>query len=230
VTSGNWQAPGGWGSPGSSPWADPATPTEPGAPYTGPPPTLQPHPAPPAYGYPGPQWAAPQWGPTAPYGYPLPPRPPQRPGQLITAAVLAFTQAVLVLIASLYLWFFASMADLLAAEAGAGWSAAEVQALVTEGTVLAIVQLVSAVLLVGAGAWALSRRARGAWTLLVAALALQVVLALYWAVRLLAEVGGADANGAILSLTLLFAAAPLVGLGMLLVGPGKRWFGGTPQA
>jgi hypothetical protein len=223
-----------WGPPTPSPWADPATPTEQGAPYTGPPPT-QPHAGYPGpYGYPAPYHPAsyhpaPQWGPPAPWG-PVPPRPPQRPGQLITAAVLAFAQAVVVLIASLYLWFFAAMADLAAAEADGGYSPATVGALATEGTVLAVVQLVSAVVLVGAGLWALNTRRRGAWLLLMAALAVQVLLAGYWAVRLMSEIGAFDSAGAILALSLFFAAGPLVGLGMLLVGPGRQWFGGTPPA
>ncbi len=228
MTSGNW------GPPRSSPWADPATPTEQGAPYAGPPATQPPagHPGP--YGHPAPYGPAPyslapQWGPPAPWG-PVPPRPPQRPGQLITAAVLAFAQAVVVLIASLYLWFFASIADLAAAEADGGYPPATVGALATEGTVLAVVQLVSAVVLVGAGVWALNSRRRGAWLLLLAALAVQVILAGYWAVRLMSEIGGFDSEGAIFAFSLFFAAGPLVGLGMLLVGPGRRWFCGTPQA
>jgi hypothetical protein len=149
---------------------------------------------------------------------------------VITAAVLAFAQAVVVLIASLYVWFFASIADLAAAEAGGVWSPGTVDALAREATVLAVVQLLSAVLLVGAGVWALNRRSRAPWVLLVAALAFQVVLAVYWTVRLMSEFGGFDTERTFLSFGLFFAAGPLVGLGMLLVGPGRRWFGGTPQA
>jgi hypothetical protein len=214
-----------WGPPGSSPWADPTTPTEPGPPYVGPPPTAQPYAAyPPApYGHPAPYGQAVPW-------VPLPARGPQRPGQVITAAVLAFAQAVVVLIASLYLWFFASVADVAAAQADGVYSPATVDALATEGTVVALVQVLSAVVLVGAGVWALNTRRRGAWQLLVAAHAVQVVLAGYWAVRLLSEIGGFDTEGAIISASLFFAAGPLVGLGMLLVGAGRRWFGGTAQA
>jgi hypothetical protein len=213
------------GPAGGSPWADPATPTQPGPPYAGPPPTAQPYAAYPSapYGYPA------GYGQPAPWG-PVPPRRPQRPGQLITAAVLAFAQAVVVLIASLYVWFFASIADVAASEAGGVWSPGTVDALAREGTVLAVVQLLSAVLLVAAGVWALNSRRPGALRLLVGAFALQVVLAAYWAVRLMSEVGGFDTGGAILSFALFFAAAPLVGLGMLLVGPGRRWFGGHPHA
>jgi hypothetical protein len=226
---------GNWGPPGSSPWADPTTPTEPGPPYGGPPPmqpAFQPHAGQPAgWGYPAPYGTAP-YG-TAPYGAapwgPAPPRP-QRPGQVISAAVLAFAQATVVMIASLYLWFFASVAELAASGSGGVWAPGRVDALAAEGTVLAIVQLLSAVLLVGAGVWALNRRARGPWRLLVAALAVQLVLAAYWTVRLMSELDGVDTGRTIISFALFFAAGPLVGLGMLLVGPGRRWFGSVEPA
>jgi hypothetical protein len=226
---------GNWGPPGSSPWADPATPTEPGPPYGGPPPmqpAIQPYAGQPAgWGYPAPYGTAP-YG-TAPYGAapwgPAPPRP-QRPGQVITAAVLAFAQATVVMIASLYLWFFASVAELAASGSGGVWAPGRVDALAAEGTVLAIVQLLSAVLLVGAGVWALNRRARAPWRLLVAALAVQLVLAAYWTVRLMSELDGVDTGRTIISFALFFAAGPLVGLGMLLVGPGRRWFGSVEPA
>jgi hypothetical protein len=223
----------GWGTPGSSPWADPSSPTEPGVPYGGPPPTApQPYAAPsygaqPGYAYPAQPWGAPAWG-AVPYGYPLPPRPPQRPGQVITAAVLAFAQSLVVIIASLYLWFFASIADV-ALAATDELPPSSLDSLASEGTVLAIVQLLSAVLLIAAGVWALNSRQRAAGLLLAAALALQVLLAVYWAVRLNSEIGGYDTEGTITAFALFFAAGPLVGLGMLLIGPGRRWFDGTPQ-
>jgi hypothetical protein len=220
---------GDWGPPTRSPWADPATPTEPGPPYAGPPPTGRPYAAyQPGHPYVSAPYSAPYW-PPAPWGA-GPPRPPQRPGQVITAAVLAFAQAAVVLIASLYLWFVASIADLAVAEADGAYSPGMVDALAAEGTVLAVVQLLSSVVLVGAGVRALTSRRQGAWRLLVAALAVQVALAGYWAVRLLSEIGGFDTQGAILSFSLFFAAGPLVGLGMLLVGPGRRWFGRTAPA
>jgi hypothetical protein len=149
---------------------------------------------------------------------------------VITAAVLAFAQATVVMIASLYLWFFASVAELAASGSGGVWAPGRVDALAAEGTVLAMVQLLSAVLLVGAGVWALNRRAQGPWRLLVAALAVQVVLAGYWTVRLMSELDGVDTGRTIISFALFFAAGPLVGLGMLLVGPGRRWFGGIEPA
>jgi hypothetical protein len=222
----------------TDPWADPSTPTEPGAPYTGPPPTA-PVPGgsygqyPPPYGYPGPH------GYPAPYGQPHgapwgpPPQKPRRPGQVITSAVLAFVQAGVVLIASLYVWFFASLADVAAAEAGAANTSRTMQALATEGTVLAVVQLVSAVLLVVAGIAALNRRTGLAWLLLLGAHAVQVVLAVYWTVRMLVVLGdvpGPGAEESFVAFTLFFAAAPLVGLGLVVGGPGRRWFAGGSQA
>jgi hypothetical protein len=146
---------------------------------------------------------------------------------VITAAVLAFVQAAVVLIASLYLWFFASVIDVATQNAPGVYSASRVDALATEGTVLAVVQLVSAVLLVVAGIRALTARTRATWLLTVAAHAVQVLLAVYWGVRLVTlmnEIPGPDAQGAMSAITIFFAAAPLVGLGMLLVGPGRRWF------
>jgi hypothetical protein len=209
-----------------NPWADPSTPTEPGAPYAGPPPTGRPYPP---YGHAVPFGHPGGYGQPAPWG-PVPVRRPQRPGQVVTAAVLAFAQAMVVLIASVYLWFLASLADVVAAEAGGLVPPGRTDALAVEGTVLAVVQLLSAVLLIGAGVWALNARHRGAGRLLQAALAVQVILAAYWAARLLGEFGRFDTGASVLSFTLFFAAGPVVGLGMLLVGPGRRWFGGTPQA
>jgi hypothetical protein len=217
---------------GGNPWADPSTPTQPGSPYQGPPPT-----APQPYGYPSPYGGYPGHGYPgyAPPGYghpgswaPFPPRPPQRPGQVITTAVLAFVQAGVVLFASLYLWFIASFVDL-AAQGDPSLSSARMDALSREGTVLAIVQLVSVVLLVTAGIRALSARTRVSWLLVLAAHGVQIVLAVYWAVRLVAlmnDIPGAGPSGGFAAFTLVFAASPLVGLGVVLVGPGRRWFDG----
>jgi hypothetical protein len=229
---------------GRDPWADPATQTEPGAPYAGPPPTHPP--AAPPYGggpYGWPSYGPGPYGPPAhgpapygpPYGYPapwgpVPPRGATRPGQVITSAVLAFVQAAMVLIASLYVWFFASLVDVVAADSPETFTPATASALATEGRVLALVQLVSAILLVLAGTLALSRRTRPIWRLLVVAHAVQVLLSVYWAVRLVMlvdEPAGSGAEGPLIMLTLVFAAAPLVGLGMVLLGAGRRWFDAT---
>jgi hypothetical protein len=209
-------------SAGGSPWADPATQTEPGSPYLGPPPTAPAAPAP--YGYP-PQYGYPGYGYPAPWG-PVPPRRPQRPGPVVTSAVLAFVQAGVVLVVSLYVWFFASVIGVVSEE-NPGVYASRMDALATEVTVLAIVQLVSVVLLVVAGIRALSARTRSAWLLTVVAHAVQIVLALYWAVRLVRlmnDTPGADAPGVLATVTILFAAAPVVGLGLVLGGSGRRWF------
>lgn len=218
---------------GGDPWADPATPTHPGNPYAGPAPT-----APPQHGQP---YAQPYGQPVA-YGYPGPsgpqPQGPRRPGQVITAAVLAFVQAGLVFIASLYLWFFASIAELIAtsnsgmATGGPGFATDEqAQALATEGTVLALLQLVSAVLLIAAGVRALNTRNRSGWWLVLIAHAGQLVFVTYWAVRLLMFMDdGPGAEGAFASFSVFFAAAPVVSLGLLLTGTARGWFDGTRRS
>jgi hypothetical protein len=216
----------------TSPWADPATPTQPGPPYQGPPPTA------PAYGYP-PQYGQPaSYGYGYPaYGYPgpwgsVPPQRPQRPGQVITSAVLAFVQAGVVLIASLYLYFFTSMIGLAAQDNPAIFASSRMQSLTTEATVLALLQVLSVVLLIVGGVRALASRTRTAWVLAVGAHAVQVVLALYWAVRLATIVGdlpGGGAEGTPAAFTIFFAAAPVVGLGLLLLGSGRHWFGSPQQ-
>lgn len=214
----------------SDPWADPTTPTERGAPYAGPPTTAPPGAgwAPPGYGAPYPH--AGYGYPPPGYGYPSPwpvvPRA-RRPGQVIASAVLAFVQAAMVLVASLYVWFAASIVDIVAADAPGSLDTGTARDLATEGSVLAIVQVVSAVLLVGAGVMALNQRNRRSWMLLLAGLGLQVVLSVYWLVRLLALAGataGPDAGGLFFVFTLFFAAGPLVGLGLVLIGPGRHWF------
>jgi hypothetical protein len=203
------------------PWADPATPTQQGEPYAGPPPT-----APYAYS------APPAWGPQpygVPYGAPwapLPPRGPQRPAQVVTAAVLAFVQAAVVLIASLYVWMLASIADFLGTQAQQGFDP-RLGAFSREGAVLAILQTLSAALLIGAGIWALNSRRRGAWMLLLVAHAVQVVLTGYWLVRLAGladDLPGPDGDGALLGLSLFFAAGPVTAIVLLLVGAGRHWF------
>jgi hypothetical protein len=213
---------------GQNPWSDPSTPTQPGSPYQGPPPTApQPYGYPAPYGYP-PPYALPGYRYPGPWG-PMPPRAPQRPGQVIACAVLAFVQSGVVLFASLYLWFIASFASL-AAQGDPTLSSSRVDSLTTEGTVLAIIQLLSVVLLVAAGIRALSARTRAAWLLAVVAHAVQIVLAGYWAIRLITlidDIPGAGSHGAFAAFTIVFAAPALVGLGMVVAGPGRRWFDGT---
>jgi hypothetical protein len=157
----------------------------------------------------------------------VPPRGPRRPGQVIASAVLAFVQSAIVLIASIYVWFAASIVDVVATDAPGTLDTRTAQGLATEGTVLAAVQVVSAVLLVVAGVMALNQRNRRTWIALLVAHGLQVVLSVYWLVRLAALAGdapGPDAIGVFLVLSVFFAAGPLVGLGLVLAGAGRRWF------
>ena len=230
----------------SDPWADPATATQAGPPYAGPPPTVPPYVPPygygaPPYGYAGPPYgyAAP-YVPYAPYAQ-WPPGPPspwaaggrEWPGQVIAAAVLAFVQATVVLVASLYLWFFASVADLAASVAvRGGYASPAVRGLATEGSTLTAVQLASVVLLVAAGVLALNRRTGAVRLWLIAAHAGQVLLAGYWTLRLLMlldAIPGDDAQWPVLLVTLFFALGPAAALGMLVAGPGRRWFDGTTR-
>jgi hypothetical protein len=145
---------------------------------------------------------------------------------VITAAVLAFVQGGVVVLASLYLWFFASLADI-ALDEVPGASTPTTDALATEGRVLAAVGLVSAVLLVAAGVAALNSRSRRVWLLLVIGHAAQVVLSGYWLVRLVSvfdSVSGSSPEASLAAFTFFFAAGPLVSLGLVLLGAGRRWF------
>jgi hypothetical protein len=214
------------------PWADPGSPTYAGPPATDPPPAPQPppygypgygHPGHPAYaGYPGyPPYAyPPPWPPPAPAG-------PRRPGQVIAAAVLAFVQAAMVMVSSIYVVLFSSLIDIAADADPASAPPAEVAQLATEGTVVGIVQVASAVLLVVGGVLALNSRRRRSLVVLVVGFAVQVLLCVYWAVRLsviASDIPGSDPTGAFLAFTLVFLAGPAVGLGLVLLGSGRRWF------
>ncbi|RBY85623.1 hypothetical protein DQ241_15060 [Blastococcus sp. TF02A-30] len=227
---------------GRDPWSDPATPTRPGPPWSGPPaPPAGPAWGPPPHGtptYAPPTYAPPPYGgwPPGPYGAPgwgPPPRPPRTPASVVTAAVLAFVQAVVVLIASLYVWFFASIADIASSGRPGVYTSETARSLATEGTVLAVLQLVSVVALVVGGLLALNRRTPAAYRTLAGALVAQVVIALYWAARLLDVVGdvpGSDGKGVLAAFTLFFLAGPAVALGLLLTNAARGWFTGTPPA
>lgn len=222
-------------------WSDATGPVEPypGPPRTGPPPQ-QPYGAPPPwgqqpyqqpYGAP-PPWGQPAWGPP-PYG-PPPWGPPRErmPGQVVAPAVLAFVQAVVVLIASLYVWFFASVADIASSGRPGVYTSETARSLATEGTVLAVVQLASVVLLVAGGVLALNRRTPAAYRLLAGALVVQVVIALYWAGRLLdvlGTLGDGDGEGSLAAFSLFFLVLPAVALGLLLSGVARRWFTAPPS-
>ena len=224
-----------------SPWADPATLTEPGPPYAGPPVTGPPAPAP----YPpGPYGQPYGWGPPGvpPYGLAYPygpgpwmPGPPPgrlRPGQVVGSAVLAFVQGGLVLFASLYVWFAVSLVGFAAGQAPGSSPTDEAEALAAEGKVLIVLGVLSAVLLIVGGIVALTRRSRTAWLLAVAAHAVQVLLAAYWGIRLYTVVGdipGTVNEAGFASFALVFAIGPLVGLCLVAFGPGRRWFDDTAR-
>ena len=217
--------------------------TDPDPPYGGPPPTAPPA-APPAWPAPSPYpptgYGPPLgYGPPPGYGYgygaPAPwgapwgrPPAPRRPGAVTGAAVLSFVQFGLVLIATAYLFLVALLAS-----AVAGLPDAQVpeafSGLAVEGVVLAVVQVAADVLLLVAAIRALRSRGRGTWRLLVGALAVHVVLAGYWFVRLLVLRGelpgdAADALAALTPYAVLFAVIPLVALGLVVLGSGRRWF------
>lgn len=233
-----------------SPWADPATPTEPGPPYAGPPATgpppspYAPSPYAPSpygprpYGWPPPGAVPYAAGyPVAPYGpapwAPGPRRCPQVPGQVVAAAVLAFVQAAFVGFASLYVWFAVSLVGFAAGQAPAAPGSGTAQELAAEGTVLAVLGVLSAVLLAVGGCAGLLRRSRLAWSLLAGGHAVQVVLAGYWGFRLhgvLGDVPGTLREGAFAALAMVFATAPLVSLGLVLLGPGRAWFAGSARS
>jgi hypothetical protein len=149
---------------------------------------------------------------------------------VVAAAVLAFVQAGIVAVASAYVFLFVSFARIAASEGATPSSG--VQGLAGEGTVLAWLQLASVLLLVAGGVLALGRRRRRpAWLVLAGALIAQIVLALYWGLRLeslTSDVAGPDPAGGFAWFALFFAAMPLVALGLVLVGPGRAWFREAP--
>jgi hypothetical protein len=146
---------------------------------------------------------------------------------VVAAAVLAFVQTAIALVGTLYTYMLASLVGL-----GAGQTDPEAEGLAAEGAVLAVVQLLSVVPLVVGGVLVLTRRARVPWALLVGSFVVQVLIALYWTLRLSGAIGSEfDAEGRpLVGFTLFFAAAPLVGLGLLTVGAGRRWFTEDPAA
>jgi hypothetical protein len=205
-----------------SPWSDPATETQPGAPYAGPPPTTPYRPAP-GWTLPAPYgtaWPHPGW----PQPWPPAGARPQRPGQVIAAAVLAFVQAAVVALATAYLQLLGTVFSMAAGEPG---FPADGAALAAEAGVLSLVQLVSVVLLVAAGVLALTRRRAVVRWALAAAFALQLALTAYWAARLLGAFG--SASGVLLFLVVCFAAGPAVALGLSVGRPARAWFASSPD-
>jgi hypothetical protein len=146
---------------------------------------------------------------------------------VLAAAVLAFVQAGIVAVATIYVFLFVSVARIAVTE---GAPSTPVTGLVSEGTLLAWLQLASVVLLVTGGVLALgNRRRRPAWLVLGAAFIAQVVLALYWGIRLASvtgDVAGPDPAAVFAWFSVVFAAMPVVGLGLVVLGPGRQWFRG----
>jgi hypothetical protein len=149
----------------------------------------------------------------------------------VTAAVLALVQAGLVAFASAYVLLFASVLGIdFDIDGSVDPRAADIAA---EARVLAWVQFASVVALVVAGVVALNRRDRGTWLGLLAALAVQLLLALYWVVRIvgvLEDVPGPDdgAVGVLVFGAVVFAAGPAVGIGLLCARASRGWFGAGP--
>ncbi len=138
--------------------------------------------------------------------------------------MLAFVQTAVALIGTLYTYMLSALVGLSAGQ-GTGLPPG-FAGIASEGVTLAVVQLVSVIPLVAGGILVLNRRTRAAWLTLVVALVVQLLIALYWSLRLSGAIGvGFDADtGPLAWFTLFFAAAPLVGLGLLAVGAGRRWF------
>ncbi|MGH3744682.1 MAG: hypothetical protein ACRDTP_07480 [Mycobacteriales bacterium] len=184
---------------------NPWYPTEPGhygppyAPtgYGAPPPASGPVPG---YGYPPPGY----------FGYP-PPQPP-RPGQVVTAAVLGYVLAGLLVLSGVLLLLGADLADALPAGAAASGVTAE---LAVDG----VVDLIVAGLLIGGGITVVGR-SRAGRTLLVAGAAITLADAIYWMVR----IAQANASPAILFLAMFMVLAG-VSLGMILSRAARAWIG-----
>jgi len=84
------------------------------------------------------------------------------------------------------------------------------------------------VLLIVGGVLVLNSRRRRSLVVLVVGFLVQVLLCVYWAVRLsviASALPGSAPAGAFLAFTLVFLAGPAVGLGLVLLGAGRRWFG-----
>jgi hypothetical protein len=148
---------------------------------------------------------------------------------VVAAAVLAFVQAAIALVGTLYTYMLSALVGL-TADQGVPVGNPTVRTLASEGTVLAVVQLLSVVPLVVGGVLVLTRRTPTARRVLGVAFAVQVLVALYWTARLSGALGdGFDAaTGPLAAFALFFAVAPVVGLGLLAVGAGRRWFTGPP--
>jgi len=175
-------------------------------------------PAAPGYGAPNGYGVQPGYGPPpgqggypVPYGAPAgwwggPPRPPQRPGVVVAAAVLCFTQAGLVLVASFYASLVLSAVR--AFDAGAGGGVVGVT----------LVQLLSIGLLVAGGVLEFSGRRIWLW----AAAGSQVALAVYW-MTAVGDLSGPDDLGGMLVVPLFFLIMPATAVGLSLTTAATAW-------
>lgn len=167
-----------------------------------------------APGYPAPGYP-PNPGYGSPYGYPPygygGPRGPVRPGAATASAVLMFIQAAVVLISTLYVLFFASLASGISSATGGS-------SLETELTIIGILQLVSVGLLIFAGVQLLGGNATGR-VLTMIACGVQLALVVYWMVRI-SSLPDFDTDGStfFFVVPLMYAVLPVVALAL---GVGK---------
>ena len=180
--------------------------SQPGAPLPGQqPPTGYPQPVypPTAYQQPG---AQPGYGPPP---YPMAPQKPRKPGVVTAAAVLAFVQAGLLLIAGIAtLNGGTALSDLDLGITGRAYSGVL--------TTMGVLTLASAGLLIAGGVSAFNKRP---W-LMVAGAALSLALSVWWVVQF-------DVLGFILTWALLLAVMPIISLSLILSSTAKNWMKST---
>ncbi len=171
-----------------------------------------PQPGYPQPGYPGPGGHGAPYGYQSPYGY-APPRGPERPGGATASAVLMFIQAAVVLISTLYVLIFASVAGTVSDVGRSGSNSLE-----TEWTIIGILQLVSVGLLIFAGVQLLSGN-RNARLLSMLGCIAQLVFVVYWMVRI-SSLPDFDADGSVLFVVpLMYAVLPVVALALAMGKP-----------
>lgn len=191
------------GAPGQSP--DPGRP--PG--YSGPPPTGM-------YQYP--PWPYPPYPPyPPPLPYPPYPVPPvraadARPGTVTAAAVVGWVLAGLLLVAAGLLFFGAAFLRDFDAVNGTNTGS-----YVAEFTIDALIDLVTAGLLIAGGLGLTNRNASGR-TLFTVGASVVVVAAIYWLVR-----WGDRSGGAIVGYAVIFGAAAAVAVGLTWTGAAGEW-------
>lgn len=157
---------------------------------------------PPPAGYPPPAYPPPGY-PGGSYPYPAAPAKPRKPGVVTAAAVLAFVQAGIILIAGVTTLNGASaLSDL---DFGVTRSSGSL-------TVLGVLALVAGGLLIAGGVSVFNKRP---W-LLVAGAALSLVLSVWWMVQW-------DFVGIVLTWALLLAVMPIISISLVLSSTAKTW-------